>query len=105
MLATGRQRLAVTFIPADSTDYATAEASVTLVVEGLPNLASLMPPAADANLDAKEAERRAEFVETKRMELESYGAINPRPGEPETRTYKGATYVKGVDGQWHLLKK
>jgi hypothetical protein len=64
-----------------------------------------MPPAADANLDAKEAERRAEFVETKRMELESYGAINPRPGEPETRTYKGATYVKGVDGQWHLLKK
>jgi hypothetical protein len=22
--------------------------------------------------------------------------------EPETRTYKGATYVKGTDGKWHL---
>ena len=113
VLAAGAQRLSVTFIPSDSTDYATAEASVPLVVERLPELASLIPPAAeaqvdahlDANHDAREAERRAEFVAARRMELESYGAINPRPGEPETRTYKGATYVKGVDGQWHLLKK
>jgi hypothetical protein len=27
---------------------------------------------------------------------------NNRTIEPETRTYKGATYVKGTDGQWHL---
>jgi hypothetical protein len=25
-------------------------------------------------------------------------------GEPEARTYKGAHYVKGADGQWHLQK-
>jgi hypothetical protein len=25
--------------------------------------------------------------------------------KPETRTYKGATYVKGADGQWYLEKK
>ncbi len=25
--------------------------------------------------------------------------------EPKTRTYKGSTYVKGVDGQWHLQRK
>ncbi|MGD0829771.1 MAG: hypothetical protein ABR907_02430 [Terracidiphilus sp.] len=24
--------------------------------------------------------------------------------EPETRTYKGATYLRGADGQWHLQK-
>jgi hypothetical protein len=24
--------------------------------------------------------------------------------EPETRTYKGILYVRGADGQWHLLK-
>ena len=24
--------------------------------------------------------------------------------EPQTRTYKGATYVRGADGQWHLQK-
>ena len=112
MLAAGTQRLSATFTPTDSTDYATAEASVPLVVEGQPELASLIPPAAEANFDvtaetnhdAREAERRAEFVAARRMELGSYGAINPRPGEPETRTYKGATYVKGVDGQWRLLK-
>ncbi len=30
-------------------------------------------------------------------------AANPH-NEPETRTYKGATYVRGADGQWHLQK-
>jgi Flp pilus assembly CpaE family ATPase len=30
------------------------------------------------------------------------GSTNNRTIEPETRTYKGATYVKGTDGQWHL---
>jgi len=30
------------------------------------------------------------------------GNANNRTIEPETRTYKGATYVKGNDGQWHL---
>jgi hypothetical protein len=25
--------------------------------------------------------------------------------KPETRVYKGATYVKGADGQWHLQQK
>jgi Flp pilus assembly CpaE family ATPase len=25
--------------------------------------------------------------------------------EPEARTYKGVTYVKGADGQWHLQKR
>ncbi len=27
-----------------------------------------------------------------------------RQGEPQTRVYKGVTYVKGADGQWHLQK-
>jgi hypothetical protein len=31
----------------------------------------------------------------------SVGVTNQQ-GEPETRTYKGATYVRGADGQWHL---
>jgi len=30
-------------------------------------------------------------------------AASPQ-NEPETRTYKGATYVRGDDGQWHLQK-
>jgi hypothetical protein len=110
VLAAGTQRLAATFIPADSTDYAAAEASVPLVVEPLPNLASLISQAVEANPDAKagvnpdaaEGGRRAELAEEQRMKLERYGLAGPREGKPEIRIYKGATYVKGIDGQWHL---
>jgi len=41
-----------------------------------------------------------EIVDAKREVLPSAGAPD-RQGEPETRTYRGATYVKGADGQWH----
>jgi hypothetical protein len=30
------------------------------------------------------------------------GNNNNQPTELETRTYRGSTYVKGTDGQWHL---
>jgi hypothetical protein len=30
------------------------------------------------------------------------GNTNNQPAELETRTYRGSTYVKGTDGQWHL---
>ncbi|MGA2851296.1 MAG: AAA family ATPase [Terracidiphilus sp.] len=30
------------------------------------------------------------------------GSTNNQPVELETRTYRGSTYVKGTDGQWHL---
>jgi Flp pilus assembly CpaE family ATPase len=30
------------------------------------------------------------------------GSTNNQPAELETRTYRGSTYVKGTDGQWHL---
>jgi Flp pilus assembly CpaE family ATPase len=74
VMAAGIQRLSVAFTPADSTDYATAEASVPLVVEGLPNLASLMPAAADAEVETEachfEQERGDGFAETERWKLE-----------------------------------
>jgi pilus assembly protein CpaE len=31
-----------------------------------------------------------------------HGVSTPKQPEPETRLYKGATYVRGADGQWHL---
>jgi hypothetical protein len=33
------------------------------------------------------------------------GTTVNRQGEPETRTYKGATYARGVDGQWYLMQR
>ncbi|MGD0800543.1 MAG: AAA family ATPase [Terracidiphilus sp.] len=49
----------------------------------------------------EETARRADPVEEKRKEPQSI-STPIRQGEEETRTYKGATYVKGPDGGWHL---
>jgi Flp pilus assembly CpaE family ATPase len=44
---------------------------------------------------------RAEHTEAKRGVGQGVGA-HRHHGEPETRVYKGSTYLKGADGQWHL---
>ena len=98
VLAAGTPMLSVTFVPADATDYTTAQATVSLVVEGLANIASLMPSAAE--MDAV----RNEPAETKPSAPQGAG-IPAQQIKVETRVYKGATYVKGADGQWYLQKE
>jgi hypothetical protein len=98
VLAAGTQTLSVTFAPTDTTDYTTAQATVSLVVEGLPNLDSLMPAMADTDSD------RDDRADAKVGAAQGGSAPNQQ-SQPETRTYKGATYVKGADGQWYLQKK
>jgi hypothetical protein len=39
-----------------------------------------------------------------RLEIRQGSSASSLHGWPETRTYKGANYVKGADGQWHLQK-
>ena len=104
VLAPGRYTLSASFTPSDTEKCATAQAAVVLQVEGLPDVASSPTTAAEKpptwtfaaiNLppaDSVPAEITAERNATK---------TNPR----ETRTYKGAVYEKGEDGQWHLQKK
>jgi hypothetical protein len=36
---------------------------------------------------------------------QNHGNATNQQGKLETRSYKGATYVKGDDGQWYLQKK
>jgi hypothetical protein len=45
-----------------------------------------------------------DFEDAERLASQTY-AIPVLNGKPETRTYKGATYEKGEDGQWHLQQK
>ena len=45
------------------------------------------------------AEPQTPFTPT---DIEDRAGAPDRQGEPETRNYKGATYVKGADGEWHL---
>jgi Flp pilus assembly CpaE family ATPase len=98
VLAAGTQTLSATFAPTDTTDYTTAQATVSLVVEGLPNLDSLMPAMADTESD------RTDRADAKGGAAPG-GSAPHQQSQPETRTYKGATYVKGADGQWYLQKK
>ena len=98
VLSVGKQTLSVTFIPKDTADYATTQTTVLLDVEGLANIASLMPSLVDAE------EGRTERAEAKVGAYQS-NSTPKLENKPETRTYKGATYVKGADGQWYLEKK
>ena len=140
VLAAGNRILSVAFTPANTTDYMTAQATVVLVVEGLANIAEVMPEeavesegeesfesfdaesmnAADRESQAKplsegatfaaepqastDSANRADQANTKREAVQTGNAPNQQVKQ-ETRTYKGATYVKGADGQWHLEQK
>jgi hypothetical protein len=44
---------------------------------------------------------RNEYAESNSRPVQSGNSTN-QPAELETRTYRGSTYVKGPDGQWHL---
>jgi hypothetical protein len=97
VLTSGKQTLSVTFIPTDTADYTTAQTTASLEVEELANIALLMPITVDADEDHTDP--------TDAKEGEYQSRITPKPqNEHETRTYKGATYVKGADGQWYLEK-
>jgi Flp pilus assembly CpaE family ATPase len=131
VLTAGMQTLSVAFTPTDASNYTKAQATVRLVVEGLPNLAIDGPEAGDAaaadldqspETDSKSMRELEGAVESKAAPESPAGkrppdnadakrgpaqAEKPAPqqGKLETRTYKGATYVKGADGQWHLEQK
>jgi Flp pilus assembly CpaE family ATPase len=98
VIAAGTHTLSVTFTPTDTSDYTSAHATVSLVVEGLANIAMLMPAAMDANTS------RADRAGAKHGEQPN-DSVFDQQGKIETRSYKGATYVKGADGQWYLQKK
>ena len=98
VLTAGTQKLSVTFIPRDTADYTSAQATVSLLVEGLPNIASLIPDMADFEANS------TDLADATQGTGQSAGTPEQQ-GKLETRTYKGATYVKGADGQWYLQKK
>jgi Flp pilus assembly CpaE family ATPase len=98
VLTAGGHKLSVTFTPKDTAVYTSAQAAVQLEVEELPNIASLMPAMADTDADYTD---NADAT----LEAGPEGDASSQQGKLETRTYKGATYVKGADGQWYLQKK
>jgi Flp pilus assembly CpaE family ATPase len=104
VLTIGKHRLTVTFIPADAEKYLSAQATVTLVVDGLPNINSLHAPVTQPELAHGDAANYMDFADAERAAIQTRATPGLK-GKPETRTYKGATYEKGEDGQWHLQQR
>jgi hypothetical protein len=104
LLPVGRHTLSVTFTPVDTEKYAIAHTSVPLVVEALPNIDSLLATAAQTPHPQPRAADQSYFLDAKRKPVTT---VNPphQDIQRETRTYKGAIYEKGDDGQWHLQQK
>jgi hypothetical protein len=104
VLPKGKHTLSVTFIPADIEKSLTAQATATLVVDDSPNLNSLPAQAHHAPITRGEAANYMDLADAEPVAIKAHG--NPAlKSSPETRTYKGATYEKGEDGQWHLQQK
>ena len=102
VLAPGRYTLSVSFTPADTAHYAAAQATVVLEVEPLRNIASYLA----ANIQTAVAPAvTANHPARAQSDDGSSGRTLDQENHRKTRTYKGAVYVQGDDGQWHLQQK
>jgi Flp pilus assembly CpaE family ATPase len=104
VLMPGRYRLSVTFTPTDAERHSAAQATVTLVVEELQMIESTPAPAPQEPFKSPNLTNYIDLADVGQGAMHSRST--PREaGKPETRSYKGATYEKGEDGQWHLQQK
>lgn len=104
VLPAGKHTLSAIFTPTDEPKHAKVQVHVILTVEELPNVASLLKAALHTPFDRLATQHPAEA-------LAAEPGIVRRDDQPaqnlqrETRTYRGAVYAKGDDGQWHLQSK
>jgi Flp pilus assembly CpaE family ATPase len=103
VLAPGTHTLTVSFTPSDPHRDSPAVASVEMVIEVLPDIEDLLAAASQsptARSGAPEGRGSAHAA----RDTGSGGSASNKT-QKETRTYKGAVYEKGDDGQWHLQQK
>ena len=108
VLAPGSYTLTASFTPSDAEQFAAAQATVALEVEGMARVDSTR---GDSTATAT-TEPRTEWTfattnlvhpDSAPSDAASEGAAT-KTSQRETRTYKGAVYEKGEDGKWHLQK-
>jgi hypothetical protein len=104
VLPVGKHRLSAIFTPKDEEKYARMHVNVTIIVEEMPNVASLLRASSQAPLD-REVTRHPflkSLVPKQQLRQDDQPSQNP---QHETRLYRGAVYAKGDDDQWHLQRK
>jgi hypothetical protein len=104
VLAPGTHRLTVTFTPSDPRKDSAAVTSVEIVVEPLPDIEDLLAAASQSPAAHSGAAAGRSSAHAGRN-TGSSGSPTAAKVQRETRTYKGAVYEKGDDGQWHLQQK
>jgi Flp pilus assembly CpaE family ATPase len=103
VLAPGKYTLSALFTPSDSEKYATTQATVVLKVEGSPDMVS--SPTAVSDSQAAQGSIATNSAPEDSAPADVTGEYTAATASArETRTYKGAVYEKGEDGQWHLQK-
>jgi hypothetical protein len=111
VLTAGRHKLHVRFNPADTMKYAPAQSMEVIEVEGVTNLDSLLEASTQTPFEATETKDRTGSVDANPevvvanpevLEIRNNGSQDCKP---QTRTYKGAIYERGENGQWHLQRK
>jgi hypothetical protein len=133
VLAPGKHTIVAVFTPENQHAYAVASATVTIKVEALQDAASLLSGHTDGEMgreveeelipeiNEREMPKRSnppqrdvpasrapvrEPVAVDRVPAKERAATNSKAHPEkvrETRIYKGVTYEKGDDGQWHRL--
>jgi Flp pilus assembly CpaE family ATPase len=104
VLPPGSHTLTVTFTPSDPQKDSPATATAEVVVEAVPNVDELLAAAVDS-LSAHTGSAAGASSTNGDRKTGSRGSANAAKVQRETRTYKGAIYEKGEDGQWHLQQK
>jgi Flp pilus assembly CpaE family ATPase len=108
VLAPGSYVLTVLFTPSDAEQFAPAQATVALEVEGMAHVDSA--PIDSTPAETTEPPTAWTFTTTNLVHPDSAPAeaagerAATETSQRETRTYKGAVYEKGEDGKWHLQK-
>jgi hypothetical protein len=104
VLPPGKHKLSVVFTPKNEEKYAEGQATVTLIVDQLPSVASLLKSPLQTPLD------RGVTVHPSASGVAESGPVISEDQlgqntQHESRVYRGAVYTKGDDGQWHLERK
>jgi hypothetical protein len=103
VLAPGKYTLSASFTPSETEKYAPAQATVVLEVEGSPDADSspdAVPETPSAQASTADNSAPEDPARAEATDESTYTMPSPR----ETRTYMGAIYERGEDGQWHLQK-
>jgi Flp pilus assembly CpaE family ATPase len=124
VLPPGKHMLIAVFTPDNPHTHAVATATVTLKVDALPDVASLLTAHTQGPIGREVADesiseiREQEITKKSSAPAQREVVVERAPvKEPiqmvervaanelrETRTYKGVTYEKGEDDQWHRLQ-